>query len=52
MPKLFKDYPLTIIFLIIAIGLSVPQKLSMPVDGATKVDYNKDTFWHYPWGNL
>ena len=38
------------IFLIIAIGLSVPQKLSMPVDGATKVDYNKDTFWYYPWG--
>jgi|TARA_B110000238_G_scaffold47761_1_gene51859 murein DD-endopeptidase MepM/ murein hydrolase activator NlpD len=22
----------------------------MPVDGATKVDYNKDTFWYYPWG--
>ena len=38
------------IFLIIAIGLSVPQKLPMPVDGATKVDYNKDTFWYYPWG--
>ena len=38
------------IFLIIAIGLSVPQKLSMPVDGATKVDYNKDTFWYYPLG--
>jgi len=22
----------------------------MPVEGATKHDYNKDTFWYYPWG--
>lgn len=22
----------------------------MPVEGATKSDYNKDTFWYYPWG--
>jgi murein DD-endopeptidase MepM/ murein hydrolase activator NlpD len=22
----------------------------MPVEGATKSDYNKDTFWFYPWG--
>ena len=22
----------------------------MPVEGATKADYNKDTFWYYPWG--
>lgn len=21
----------------------------MPVEGATKADYNKDTFWYYPW---
>ena len=22
----------------------------MPVTGATQADYNKDTFWYYPWG--
>ncbi len=22
----------------------------MPVKGATESDYNKDTFWYYPWG--
>ncbi len=37
-------------FSIIIIGLLLPQKLSMPVEGATNADYNKDTFWHYPWG--
>jgi len=37
--------------LIIFIGLSLPQRFSMPVEGATKSDYNKDTFWFYPWGN-
>ena len=36
--------------LIISIGLIIPQNFSMPVEGATKNDYNKDTFWYYPWG--
>lgn len=22
----------------------------MPVDGATKADYNPETYWYYPWG--
>ncbi len=22
----------------------------MPVEGATSSDYNKDSFWYYPWG--
>jgi murein DD-endopeptidase MepM/ murein hydrolase activator NlpD len=38
------------ILLIIAIGFLIPQKISMPVKGATQADYNKDTFWYYPWG--
>jgi len=38
------------VLLIIGIGLIVPQRFSMPVEGATKSDYNKDTFWYYPWG--
>ena len=38
------------ILTIIAIGLVMPQNLSMPVEGATQADYNKDSFWAYPWG--
>lgn len=37
-------------FTVIAIGLVLPQRFSMPVDGATKADYNKKSFWFYPWG--
>ena len=39
-----------IFILIISIGLLIPQNFSMPVEGATKNDYNKDTFWYHPWG--
>jgi peptidoglycan LD-endopeptidase LytH len=35
---------------IIIIGLILPQKFSMPVDGATTADYNRQSFWYYPWG--
>lgn len=49
--RLKKRYKLGfILLLIIIIGLLLPQRLSMPVEGATKSDYNKDTFWFYPWG--
>ncbi|HBH23296.1 MAG TPA: M23 family peptidase [Cytophagales bacterium] len=39
-----------IILLITTIGFFIPQKFTMPVEGATNSDYNKDTFWYYPWG--
>jgi len=29
----------------------MPQNLTMPVQGAIASDYNKDSFWYYPWGN-
>lgn len=46
-----KRYKLLIAFVfIIILGLLIPQRFSMPVEGATKADYNKDTFWYYPWG--
>lgn len=32
------------------LGLILPQRFSMPVDGATKADYNSKSFWYYPWG--
>lgn len=35
---------------IIIVGLIIPQKFSMPVEGATHADYNKESFWYYPWG--
>ena len=31
-------------------GLLIPQKLSMPVVGATSGSYNAQSFWAYPWG--
>ncbi len=39
-----------IIIAIILLGLILPQKFSMPVDGATKTSYNAKSFWYYPWG--
>lgn len=35
---------------IIAIGLLLPQRMSIPVEGATPRDWNPDSFWHEPWG--
>lgn len=32
------------------LGLLIPQHLKMPVKGATKADYNPQSFWYYPWG--
>lgn len=38
------------ILTIIIVGLIIPQKFYMPVDGATKTSYNEKSFWYYPWG--
>lgn len=35
---------------IVIIGFLIPQNLTMPVKGATKSDYNSESFWFYPWG--
>ncbi|GAB5409460.1 MAG: M23 family metallopeptidase [Balneolaceae bacterium] len=42
---------LLFLVLIISIGLLIPQKFVMPVFGASKVDYNQETFWYSPWGS-
>ncbi len=39
-----------LLVLIIIAGLLVPQNFTMPVEGATKADYNPKSFWYYPWG--
>ncbi len=31
-------------------GLALPQCLVMPVRGATRADWNPQTFWRSPWG--
>lgn len=38
------------ILLVIFVGLILPQRFSMPVEGATRSDYNAASFWYYPWG--
>jgi murein DD-endopeptidase MepM/ murein hydrolase activator NlpD len=41
---------LLVILIIIIIGLMIPENFKMPVVGATTNDYNKESFWYYPWG--
>ncbi|EDP94468.1 M23 family metallopeptidase [Kordia algicida OT-1] len=38
------------ILIIIIIGYLIPENFSMPVQNATSKDYNKESFWYYPWG--
>jgi murein DD-endopeptidase MepM/ murein hydrolase activator NlpD len=47
--KLFKRFVLTL-FVLFCIGFLIPQNLQMPVQGASSMDYNKKSFWFYPWG--
>lgn len=39
-----------IVLIIIIIGFLLPQHIQMPIEDATKADYNPNTFWCYPWG--
>jgi len=41
---------LLVIVTVIMLGFILPQKLVVPVDGATNKDYNSKSFWYYPWG--
>ncbi|MDP2540944.1 peptidase M23 [Tenacibaculum discolor] len=41
---------LLILLIILLTGFLIPQNLKMPVNGATKSDYNPKSFWYYPWG--
>ena len=34
----------------ILLGLLLPQKFRMPVEGATRKSYSQKSFWAYPWG--
>ena len=35
---------------IILLGFIPPERITMPVTGATPSDWNKDSFWYEPWG--
>ena len=41
---------LIVVAIIMGIGFLIPQQLINPVQGATTADWNKDSFWFYPWG--
>ena len=47
--KLFFRWLALLIFLIL-LGLLLPQKFRMPVEGATRQSYSQQSFWAYPWG--
>jgi murein DD-endopeptidase MepM/ murein hydrolase activator NlpD len=38
------------LFLILLIGLLLPQTFINPVKGADNRSYNSESFWYYPWG--
>jgi len=42
--------PVTLL-IVIVVGFLLPEKIVMPVTGATINDWNKDTFWYEPWGS-
>tara|TARA_B100000700_G_C14875346_1_gene775386 strand:- start:469 stop:1032 length:564 start_codon:yes stop_codon:yes gene_type:complete len=42
---------LLIFLVIICAGLAMPEKLVIPVEGASSDDWNHNTFWYEPWGS-
>ncbi|MCT4613411.1 MAG: M23 family metallopeptidase [Marinifilaceae bacterium] len=44
-----KKYIVVLVSIII-IGFILPENFQMPVEGASKNDYNPKSFWYYPWG--
>ena len=35
---------------VFAAGLFIPYSFQNPVEGATRNDYNQESYWYYPWG--
>ncbi len=38
------------VIILLIVGLLIPEKLVIPVQGATSKDWNHNTFWYEPWG--
>ena len=47
--KWYKKLALALLYLFIILFI-IPQSFTIPVKGATKNDYNPNSFWFYPWG--
>jgi len=39
------------ILVVFVTGFLIPESKTIPVQGATSSDWNKDTFWYEPWGS-
>jgi len=39
-----------VLLLLLAVGFCLPDRLVIPVKGATKSDWNAKSFWFSPWG--
>ncbi len=50
MRRRLKHITLPFILLLI-VGLFLPEKIVIPVLGATSSDWNQHTFWYEPWGS-
>lgn len=51
--KRVKKYLRRVLFVAIMVlvaGYLLPERVILPVTGATTADWNKDSFWYYPWG--
>ena len=48
--KKFLKYALLLVAALFLYSVAFPQKVSMPVVGASKKDYNRKSFWAHPWG--
>ena len=33
-----------------SVGFTFPETIRIPVSGATRADWNPQSFWYYPWG--
>lgn len=42
---------LLILIGILVLGMCIPQKMIIPVEGGTTKDWNENSFWAYPWGS-
>ena len=41
---------LGLLLLFIILGMLLPENIQMPVEGANNGDFNRNSFWFYPWG--
>ncbi|WP_082355713.1 M23 family metallopeptidase [Pseudoalteromonas porphyrae] len=41
---------IVVLIILLTIGLLIPEKIVIPVQGATANDWNHTTFWYEPWG--